>query len=231
MSLFITFEGIEGCGKTTQIHHLTAYLQRSQRPHLVTREPGGTPAGEQIRQILLSSPNTPLEPMVELLLFVAARAQHLQEVIRPALQAGKTVICDRFTDATLAYQGFGRGLDLEWIEEIQNRVMGSIKPDLTFLLDLPVEEGLRRARSRVEKNKVGRSKKLAVDNGQMEFRLHLTHVDQDRLERKSLDFHRRVRDGYLGLAQRDPQRIIVLDGMKDEEVLHQEILDRLLLEL
>ena len=205
MSLFITFEGIEGCGKTTQIGLLTSFLESLHRPFLLTREPGGTGVGEQIRQILLSSENVGIEPMAELYLYAAARVQHLRQVISPALREGKVVICDRFADATLAYQGYGRGVDLAWIEEIHARTMENVKPDLTFLLDLPVEEGLRRALKRMEKHS----------------------VKEDRFEKEALDFHRRVREGYLILARNQPRRIIALDGMKEEKTLHREILTHL----
>ena len=205
MSLFITFEGIEGCGKTTQIGLLTSYLQGIQRPFLLTREPGGTEVGERIRQILLSSENAGIEPMAELFLYAAARVQHYRQVISPALHERNIVLCDRFADATLAYQGYGRGLDLAWIEKIHSRTVENIKPDLTFLLDVPVEEGLRRALKRMEK-----------------------HTEkEDRFEREALDFHQRVRDGYLALARREPQRIIVLDGMKDEGTIHHGIVSHL----
>lgn len=205
MSLFITFEGIEGCGKTTQIGLLTSFLERLHRPFLLTREPGGTGVGEQIRQILLSSENVGIEPMAELYLYAAARVQHIRQVISPALREGKLVICDRFADATLAYQGYGRGMDLAWIEEIHARTMENVKPDLTFLLDLPVEEGLRRALKRMEKHS----------------------VKEDRFEKEALDFHRRVREGYLILARNQPRRIVALDGMKEEKTLHREILTHL----
>jgi dTMP kinase len=205
LSLFITFEGIEGCGKTTQIRLLTSYLKRIQRPFLFTREPGGTELGERIRQILLSSENARIEPMAELFLYAAARIQHFRQVISPALLGRKVVLCDRFADATLAYQGYGRGLDLAWIEKIHARTVENVMPDLTFLLDVPVEEGLRRALKRMEK-----------------------HTDkEDRFEKEALDFHQRVREGYLTLARREPQRIVVLDGMKDEETLHHEIVSHL----
>ena len=205
MSLFITFEGIEGCGKTTQIGLLTSFLKSLHRPFLLTREPGGTGVGEQIRQILLSSENVGIEPMAELYLYAAARVQHLRQVISPALREGKIVICDRFADATLAYQGYGRGVDLAWIEEIHARTMENLKPDLTFLLDLPVEVGLRRALKRMENHS----------------------VKEDRFEKEALDFHQRVREGYLILARNEPRRIIVLDGMKEEKTLHREILTHL----
>jgi len=205
LSLFITFEGIEGCGKTTQIGLLTSFLESLHRPFLLTREPGGTGVGEQIRQILLSSENVGIEPMAELYLYAAARVQHLRQVISPALREGKVVICDRFADATLAYQGYGRGVDLAWIEEIHARTMENIEPDLTFLLDLPVEEGLRRALKRMEKHS----------------------VKEDRFEKEALDFHRRVREGYLILARNQPRRIVALDGMKEEKTIHREILTHL----
>jgi len=205
LSIFITFEGIEGCGKTTQIGLLTSFLESLHRPFLLTREPGGTGVGEQIRQILLSSENVGIEPMAELYLYAAARVQHIRQVISPALREGKLVICDRFADATLAYQGYGRGMDLAWIEEIHARTMENVKPDLTFLLDLPVEEGLRRALKRMEKHS----------------------VKEDRFEKEALDFHRRVREGYLILARNQPRRIVALDGMKEEKTLHREILTHL----
>jgi dTMP kinase len=205
LSFFITFEGIEGCGKTTQIGHLTAYLEKIGRSFLLTREPGGTAIGDRIRQILLSSENRLMEPLTEFFLYLAARVQHIRQVVHPALQEGKIVLCDRYADATLAYQGYGRGLDLTWIEELHRRVLGSVMPQLTFLLDLPVEEGLRRAWKRMENQA----------------------VKEDRFEQEALAFHQRVRDGYLLLARREPQRMIVLDGRKDEHALHREIVNHL----
>jgi dTMP kinase len=205
LSLFITFEGIEGCGKTTQIGHLTSFFKKARRPFLLTREPGGTEVGGKIREILLSSDNAGLEPVAELFLYVADRIQHYRQVILPALRQGKVVLCDRFADATTVYQGFGRGLDLAWIEEIHSRALENAKPDLTFLLDLPVEVGLKRAWKRLKKDRTG----------------------EDRFEKEALDFHRRIREGYLTLARKEPSRIIVLDGMKDEQTLHGEIVSHL----
>jgi dTMP kinase len=205
LSLFITFEGIEGCGKTTQIGHLTSFFKKARRPFLLTREPGGTEVGGKIREILLSSDNAGLEPVAELFLYVADRIQHYRQVILPALRQGKVVLCDRFADATTVYQGFGRGLDLAWIEEIHSRALENAKPDLTFLLDLPVEVGLKRAWKRLKKDQTG----------------------EDRFEKEALDFHRRIREGYLTLARKEPSRIIVLDGMKDEQTLHGEIVSHL----
>ncbi len=209
MSLFITFEGIEGCGKTTQSKLLASYFQKTPIPYLLTREPGGSPLGERIRQILLSSQNNGMEPMAELFLYAADRVQHLRRVILPALGEGKVVLCDRYADATTAYQGYGRGLDLEWLEEIHRLAMGNIKPHLTFLLDLPVEEGLKRAFRRMAESPMA----------------------EDRFEKETLDFHRRVREGYLALARREPERIFLLDGMKTPSILHQEIVSHLPSEL
>ncbi|MGE5254341.1 MAG: dTMP kinase, partial [Planctomycetaceae bacterium] len=220
LSIFITFEGIEGCGKTTQIGLLTAVFEKSKRSFLLTREPGGTEAGERIREILLSSKKIRLDPMAELLLYAAARIQHYIEVIQPALREGKIVLCDRFADATLAYQGFGRGLDIDWIEEIHRRAINNLKPDITFLLDLPVEEGLRRAWIRIKNSKGIRTQKINPDYYQLEFPFHLIHADQDRFEKEAIDFHQKVREGYLTLARQEPGRIIILDGMKDEQTLH-----------
>jgi dTMP kinase len=205
LSFFITFEGIEGCGKTTQISHLTSFFKKNRRPFLLTREPGGTKVGEKIRQILLSSDNAGMEPMAELFLYVADRIQHYHQVIVPALREGKVVLCDRFADATTVYQGFGRGLDLAWIEEIHARALENTKPDLTFLLDLPVEVGLKRAWKRLKKDQ----------------------SREDRFEKEAMDFHQRIREGYLTLARKEPARIIVLDGMKDEQTLHREIVSHL----
>ena len=205
MGLFITFEGIEGCGKTTQIGHLTSFFKKNRHPFLLTREPGGTKVGEKIRRILLSSDNSGIEPMAELFLYIADRIQHYRQVIVPALREGKVVLCDRFADATTVYQGFGRGLDLAWIEEIHARSLENIKPDLTFLLDLTVEVGLKRAWRRLKKDQ----------------------SREDRFEKEAMDFHQRIREGYLTLARKEPARIIVLDGMKDEQTLHREIVSHL----
>lgn len=201
MPLFITFEGIEGTGKTTQIGHLAQRLRNQGRQVLVTREPGGCPIADAIRGILLDPASVGLVPRAELLLYAAARAQHVEEVIRPALQAGQTVLCDRFADATLAYQGHGRGLDLALIGDLNRLAAGCLVPDLTVLLDLPETEGLRRAQRR--------NHLLALDH-------------EDRFERESLEFHRRVRQGYLGLARREPRFHIV-----DAEGTEAEVTERI----
>lgn len=205
MSFFITFEGIEGCGKTTQIELLASFFQKIHRPYLRTREPGGTPLGERIREILLTPHDGPIEPMAEFFLYAADRVQHLQQVILPALRRGEVVLCDRYFDATMAYQGYGRGLDLKWLEEIHRWAMENLTPHRTYLLDLPIEVGLRRALERMGKE----------------------GLREDRFEREDLDFHRRVRQGYLSLARREPHRFVVLDGMRDPISLHQEVLAHL----
>lgn len=194
---FITFEGIEGSGKSTQIEGLAAALRRRGISVLVTREPGGTPVAEAIRNVLLDVRNGALQPATELLLYVAARAQLVGEIIRPALEAGTTVLCDRYADSTTAYQGFGRGASFEAIAQLHAIAAGGLEPDRTFVLDLPVAEGLARARMR------GRA---------------------DRIEQEPTAFHERVRAGYLELASRHPQRIVLLDGLQTPETIASQVL-------
>lgn len=190
MSFFITFEGSEGCGKTTQSQRLAEHLRASGYPVLTTREPGGCVISDAIRSILLDAANTALTQRSELLLYAAARAQHVDEIIRPALTAGTIVICDRYIDATVAYQGHGRGLDLDLIGDLNRLATNSVVPDLTLLLDFPVEAGLQRARAR--------NAQAAGDN-------------EDRFERESLAFHHRVRQGYLALAAQH-KRFQIIDA-------------------
>ena len=199
--LFVTLEGIEGCGKTTQLSRLSAFLTRAGVAHEVTREPGGTPAGEDIRRILLTPRDPALTPLVDLLLYGAARAQHLQQVIEPALAAGKTVLCDRFLDATAAYQGFASGLSLDIINALHDLPGLDRRPDLTLLLDLPVATGLARARAR------------QASDGDV-----LT-----RFEEATLRFHDKVRQGYLELARQEPSRFAVIDAAGSSE----EVFERL----
>lgn len=196
MGQFITFEGVEGCGKTTQIRLLADALESSGKSITLTREPGGCPISDKIRAILLDASNSEMTPSAELLLYAAARAQHINEVISPALKRGRIVLCDRFTDATLAYQGFGRGLDLDLITNLNETATGGCRPDLTILMDCPVEIGLERAVARIEAGS-------AADRN---------HLREERFERESLDFHQRVRNGYLKLAADAPERFIVIDG-------------------
>jgi len=195
MSRFITFEGTEGCGKSTQLRLLADHLRRQGLQVCVTREPGGCPISDAIRQILLDPSSAGMDPQTELFLYAAARAQHMAEVVRPALERGEIVLCDRFTDATLAYQGYGRGLDIEQISALNRDATGSREPDLTLLLDIPLETGLARAISR---------------NSDAE-------VDEGRFEQEELSFHRRVRDGYLTLARNEQRfRVIPASGSIDE---------------
>lgn len=208
MNRFIAFEGIEGCGKTTQIRMAGEYLAAQGFSCLATDEPGGTPLGKKIREMLLNIGSYAISPRAELLLFVAARVQHVQDVIMPALEEGKWVLCDRFIDATLAYQGFGRGLDLKVIKELHDFSSASLTPALTILIDMPVEEGLRRALGRIA-------------------RLH--GVDrEDRFEREDLTFHQRVREGYLALAAEHPERYRIINGARELAAVHEDVCRELL---
>jgi dTMP kinase len=190
MSFFITFEGVEGSGKTTQIQALRAHLEARGHRVLATREPGGCPIADAIRAILLDSANRALLPRAELLLYAAARAQHVEQVIRPALEAGAIVLCDRFADATTAYQGGGRGLDAKLVAELNLIATDGLRPDLTLLFDIPVEIGLSRARFRNQSD---------------------TLRDEGRFEMEELDFHQRVRSAYLALAAAD-ERFRIVDA-------------------
>lgn len=194
MGFFISFEGIEGCGKTTQQKLLAQSLSERGLKVTITREPGGCPIADKIRGILLDANNSAMTPLAELLLYSAARAQHMEEVIRPAMAAGRIVLCDRFTDATIAYQGYGRELDLTAIIHLNSLATGDFSPQLTVLLDCPVETGLNRAIAR-------------INNG--------TGAREDRFELESIRFHQRVRDGYLKLAAMSPERFIVIDGNRN----------------
>lgn len=207
MACFITFEGIEGCGKTTQVRLLADLLMSRGHTVTVTREPGGCAIADQVRAILLDAENRALVPLAELLLYAAARAQHVEEIIRPALAAGGIVICDRFTDATVAYQGYGRSLDLDLIDRLNRIATGGIMPDLTVLLDCPEETGLARAMERIN----------ACDGAR-----------EERFEQESLRFHRAVRQGYLRLAGAEPDRFIVLDATRGIVETAAEIAGKLL---
>jgi dTMP kinase len=201
---FITFEGIEGSGKTTQIRQLAQQLRQQGYPVLQTREPGGCRIADQIRGILLHPDNAAMVSRTELLLYAAARAQHVEEIIQPALAAGKIVLCDRFTDATLAYQGDGRGLDRGLIRQLNQLAAGNCRPDLTLLFDLPVAIGLGRA--------------LQRESDQQD-------CSEGRFERETLDFHQRIKDGYLALAGAEAERFRIIDADKTVAQISRQITD------
>ena len=183
MGLFITFEGGEGCGKSTHSKLLLKKLEQQNVPAILTHEPGGTPLGDELRKALKKKRRSPISPQAELFLVAASRAQLVSEAIRPALEAGKVVICDRFTDSTMVYQGYGRGLDFTAITMVNNMATRHLNPDLIILLDIPPEQGLARKGSL-----------------------------KDRFEVEDLSFHRRVREGYLKMAGADPDRWLVIDA-------------------
>jgi dTMP kinase len=202
LSLFITFEGVEGSGKTTQIQRLKKYLTQKGISCKVTREPGGCPIGEKVRKILLNPDHHEMVPTTELLLYEAARAQHVKEVIKPFLKKGGIVLCDRFSDATLAYQGYGRRIDLKWIDRLSHLSSQGIKPDVTFLLDCPSDVGLKRA---LQRNRT------------------LKQEREERFEREEIQFHQRVRKGYLAIAKKEPRRVKVIDTRKGEKEAFEKI--------
>jgi dTMP kinase len=187
---FITFEGMDGCGKTTQLRILAGSLRESGVCVVETAEPGGTEVGRQIRRILLDPFNTAIHPRTELLLYFGSRAQNVEQVIRPALAAGQTVLCDRFTDSTLVYQGCGRGLDTGIVLDLHRIACQGLMPDLTVLIDIDLETSLMRARRRNQR----------------------TDVSESRIDEEDHAFHERVRRGYLSLAAREPDRFAVIDG-------------------
>ena len=200
--IFITFEGIEGSGKSTQIALFADYLTTRGVRHVLTREPGGTLIGNQIRKILLDPANSALDPAAELLLYAASRAQHLHEIILPALAGGSIVLCDRFSDATLAYQGYGRGLDIEMIRELDRIVTAGMRPDLTLLFDIEAPLGIARARGR------NNSRGLEAEA---------------RFENEELAFHERVRQGYLALVAQEPERIQVVDASSSAQAIQAKV--------
>lgn len=206
MAKFLSFEGGEGSGKTTQWQLLTRALQERGIPLVATREPGGTPAGMAIRRLLLTPEGSALEPLPELLLYAADRAHHVAQVIAPALQAGKWVLCDRYQDSTTVYQGMVRGIAEDRIQTLAQWATGGLKPHLTFLFDVAPEVGLQRSKSR-----------LAEQNSR-----------EDRFETEAVHFHEKVRQGFLKLAKREPERFVVLDASLDPETLHQRVLNKVL---
>ena len=197
-SLFITFEGVEGCGKSTQSRLLYRKLQKLAIPALLIHEPGITALGKKITHLLKWAKDIDISPLSELLLFNASRAQLLEEVIRPALKEGKVVICDRYADSTTAYQGYGRGLELDIVAAANRIATRGLTPDLTILLDVPVEKGLIRKKD----------------------------TATDRFHAEKLNFHRRVREGYLKLAAAEPERWLMIDGTQSKESVAGIIWDR-----
>ena len=202
---FVSFEGIEGCGKTTQIALLSEVLTQRNIPHSVTREPGGTAVGEGIRKILLNSETIHLTAAAELLLFYASRSQNILEKIEPSLAQGEVVICDRFYHASMAYQGYGRGIPIDFIEKLTDLVCGQRRPEITILLDIDPEIGLTRARTR-------NSKRVE---------------DEGRFEMEDVRFYTRIREGYLNLAAREPERIRVINADSSIDNVHRSILQTL----
>lgn len=204
---FITFEGPEGSGKTTQLLLLAKYLKEIGHQIVVTREPGGTPISEKIRNILLETHGLELGDRTELLLMVASRAQNTDEIISPALREGKIVLCDRYSDSTLAYQSYGRGLDIEQARKMCLFATAGLQPHLTFLLDIDPVVGLERAKDSAKgKNPSG---------------------VQDRMESQGIEFHKRVRDGFLRLAAAEPKRFVIIDGSQPIESIHLEIVKKI----
>lgn len=200
--MFVTFEGIEGAGKSTMMALLANHMREMGNTPVMTREPGGSKLGRRLRSMLLDCRQDRLSSQAELCLFLADRAQHIAEVILPALEAGQPVLCDRYVDSTIAYQGYGRGMDVDDLREINRIASGRLMPVRTILLDLPAQEGLARAG---ERN-----------------RLEGTVISEGRFDAESLDFHERVRNGYLRLADSEPERIVVIDAARAPEDVYTD---------
>ena len=192
--LFITFEGVDGCGKTTQIELLKKYFENNGRTVLLTREPGAKGLGVKLREILLNYDGE-VSPNCESFLFLADRAQHIDTIIKPAVERGEIVLCDRHTDSTVAYQGYGRGIDLNRINLLNDIATSGMKPDLTFIFDIDIDTSMSR---------VGKEK--------------------DRMESAGVEFFKKVREGYLAIAKQEPQRVKLIDGSKSIEDIHSEVL-------
>jgi len=206
--LLITIEGIEGAGKTSLIDGLKEFLLSNGKEVVCTREPGGTELGKKIRSLLLDSPETPAE-LTEVLLFAADRAEHCKQTLTPALKQGKVVICDRFIHSTLAYQGYGRGLDLKTLDQINNIATDGLKPNIVFLLDLEPEEGLKRAAKRED------DLETSSESG------------WNRFEDEKLEFHRKIREGFITLANKTPESFVVLDASQSKEDVLRSALEEL----
>ena len=202
---FITFEGLDGCGKSTHLEKLATLLRGEGIETVTTREPGGTEVGEKVRAVLLNSRTRGLSPLAELALMFASRAQQIAEVIEPALQAGKWVLCDRFTDSSEAYQGGGRQLGSEAVLTMHRVLCGQMQPDLTILMDSDVAASVARARRR---------NKVATDNDE---------ADENRFEQENREFFTRVHEAYLAIARREPQRVYMVDARRAIEAVHADI--------
>jgi dTMP kinase len=201
--MFISLEGIEGCGKTTQLKYLSCYFADKGQPFVVTREPGGTEIGKKIRSILLDPASKELVPLAELLLYLADRAQHIHALIRPRLVEGKVVVCDRYFDATVVYQGIARGLDTGFICDLHRTIFDDLKPDITLLLDLAPRIGLARAWQELDSgNRCG---------------------TESRFEEETISFHEKVRAGYLELAGREPKRYRIIDAAQSIDEVQSDI--------
>ena len=195
--MFITFEGPDGSGKTTQLNMLLPILEKAGLDVVRTREPGGTDIGDQIRSVIMDMKNKSMHPRTEILLFNASRAQLVEELIRPSLAAGKIILCDRYADSTMAYQGYGHGLDRQALNNLLEFATGGLKPDLTLLFDISAEAGLRR---------------------------RLTNHDEwNRMDDYALQFHERVRSGYREMAAKEPERWVVIDADRSPEAVHEEV--------
>lgn len=204
--LFITFEGGEGAGKTTQINRLAETLTKEGHRVVTTREPGGTPEAEKIRDLLVQRDGGKWSPLSETLMFLAARSLHIERVIAPAIANGAIVICDRFVDSTIAYQGYGHGLDIKTIESLNDIILEDLKPDLTFILDVDVKEGLARS-----------GRRLIAEALQIKQK-------EDRFEQMALEFHERLRQGFLDIAKNNPQRCKLINAALTTDDVAQEIL-------
>ena len=198
--LFITFEGCEGAGKSLQCKKLRAFLLKRGVDAVLTREPGGTTVGEQIRGVILDTNNTRMSPVAEVLLYAAARAQHVNEVIKPALEDGRIVICDRFIDSSVAYQGDARGLLPETIAEVNRFATGGLQPDVTFFIDIEPEDSFARKNAR---------------------------SGRDRIEMEAMAFHRRVYEGYKRIAAADANRVVTIDGYRGSGAVHADIVNKI----
>lgn len=202
---FLTFEGLDGSGKSTQLRKLAHWFEAQGEPVLVTRQPGGTELGDRIRTLLLDSRSAAIAPMAELGLMFSDRAQSIAQIIHPALQAGKIVLCDRYTDSTEAYQGGGRGLGSECVRQLHQTLCGGLQPDLTLLLLPSLKRSLERARRRNERTLAQQGK------------------DEGRFEKEKDDFYQRVYDQYLAIAAREPHRVVLFEGEEDIEAIHERI--------